>query len=128
VAVRATNEVSSHEAGVAAPVVDVSEDSHIGPRLTVDMRTPCPRACLECFDEFLEARKAPRAHREHVLATLAEVRLLAPQMPSETAIEVYRPDRKALSKVADRIVRTTLSPAVTFGDHPHCTQRTGWDL
>jgi acyl-CoA synthetase (AMP-forming)/AMP-acid ligase II len=68
-------------------VVDVSEDSHIGPRLAADMCTPCPRACLEPFDEFLEARKALQAHREHVLVALAHPAV------HEAAVIAVPPDR-----------------------------------
>jgi predicted TIM-barrel fold metal-dependent hydrolase len=37
----------------ATPVIVVSSDSHVGPRLTEDLRPYCPRAQLESFDEMV---------------------------------------------------------------------------
>jgi predicted TIM-barrel fold metal-dependent hydrolase len=44
----------------SAPVVVVSNDTHIGPRLTEDLRAYCPRAYLDEFDRFATATRADK--------------------------------------------------------------------
>ena len=44
--------VASHEADKQRPVVVVSSDTHIGPRLVDDLRPYCPVSYLSRFDEF----------------------------------------------------------------------------
>ncbi|MFM8303163.1 MAG: amidohydrolase family protein [Actinomycetota bacterium] len=44
----------------ADPVVVVSNDTHVGPRLVEDLRDYCPPAYLSVFDDFAESAKAER--------------------------------------------------------------------
>ena len=53
------------EAAVGAPVVIVSSDTHIGPRIRDDLRPYCEASLLAAFDEFVAGVEA---HREAVYA------------------------------------------------------------
>ena len=44
-----------------APVIVVSSDCHIGPRLVEDLRPYCPAAHLDDFDDFVAHTHALRA-------------------------------------------------------------------
>ena len=45
---------------VSEPVVIVSNDTHIGPRLIEDLRPYCPASHLDEFDRFAESTTAAR--------------------------------------------------------------------
>jgi predicted TIM-barrel fold metal-dependent hydrolase len=45
----------------AAPAVVVSCDSHVGPRLSEDLRDYCPKRYLQQYDEMVEEEKAAKA-------------------------------------------------------------------
>src|SRR5436190_1396104 len=47
--------------GNDAPVIVVSSDCHIGPRLVADLRPYCPSAHLDDFDGFVAQTQALRA-------------------------------------------------------------------
>src|SRR5258708_9878917 len=46
---------SSPEVDLDAPLIFVSADSHIGPRLREDLRDYCPKEHLEAFDDYIRA-------------------------------------------------------------------------
>ena len=55
-------------AGADEPVVIVSNDTHIGPRLVEDLRTYCPSAHLAAFDEFAAATAVEKEAAAELLA------------------------------------------------------------
>jgi predicted TIM-barrel fold metal-dependent hydrolase len=46
------------------PIAVVSSDAHIGPRLEEDLRPYCPKAYLDRFDAYVEARRAAALERD----------------------------------------------------------------
>ena len=56
------------EADGAAPVVVVSNDTHIGPRLVEDLRGYCPSAHLDDFDRFAATTAAEKDAASAMLA------------------------------------------------------------
>jgi predicted TIM-barrel fold metal-dependent hydrolase len=54
--------------GAAAPVVVVSNDTHIGPRLVEDLRDYCPSAHLDAFDRFAATTAAEKDAASAMLA------------------------------------------------------------
>lgn len=50
------------------PVVVVSNDTHIGPRLVEDLRPYCPASLLENFDRFAESSRAQKDAAARMLA------------------------------------------------------------
>jgi predicted TIM-barrel fold metal-dependent hydrolase len=51
------------------PVIVVSSDTHIGPRLHEDLRPYCPAGSLDAFDAFVRDHEAARAERQRMLAS-----------------------------------------------------------
>jgi predicted TIM-barrel fold metal-dependent hydrolase len=65
-----TNEAEARRASETAPLVIVSCDTHIGPRLAEDLRPYCPKELLDAFDayagELQKRREAAAAQRKKV--------------------------------------------------------------
>jgi len=61
-----TTETGAH--ATDTPVVVVSNDTHIGPRLVEDLRDYCPREHLDDFDSFTAAATATKAAAAEMLA------------------------------------------------------------
>jgi hypothetical protein len=53
--------------GRSQPVVIVSNDTHIGPRLVEDLRDYCPARYLDEFDRFAQSSTAQKAAAKKLL-------------------------------------------------------------
>lgn len=63
-----TGRATPGRATTADPVVVVSNDTHVGPRLVEDLRSYCPSARLDEFDRFAESTAAEKAAAAEMLA------------------------------------------------------------